>query len=132
MLLTLRGKALFAGRWRSMWLLVSCTVFYVCSEATEETRLTLLIGGASLLAVALPASGLKRWNLERQAPLKRLKQCDCYMVTLAAPKPPVMTKLEFFFHGNVPVSLPDRAVSCFLCGWSGARQREHPYSKLAV
>ncbi|CDJ33345.1 uncharacterized protein EMH_0081930 [Eimeria mitis] len=85
-------------------------IHYECvAEAKDETRLRLLIGGASLLALALPAAGLKRWNLERQAPLRRLQQCDCYIITLANPLPPVMTKLEFFFHGHIPVRFTTRS-----------------------
>ncbi|KAL8426650.1 hypothetical protein Efla_005907 [Eimeria flavescens] len=73
------------------------------NESEGETSLTLLIGGSFLLTVALPAARVKGWNLERQAPLQKLNSCDCYMVTISTPQPPVSTKLQFFFHGNEPV-----------------------------
>lgn len=74
-----------------------------------------------MVAITLPAPGVKGWNLENQAPLRKLKACDCYMVTVITPVPPAMTKLEFFFQGNVPVSsscvsnagnLPELLLTC--------------------
>lgn len=79
-------------------------------KAQDETRLRLLIGGSSLLSIVLPATGLKGWNLEQQAPLQRLKDCNCYMVTISTPTPPVMTKLEFSFHGKFPIRFTTRSA----------------------
>ncbi|OEH80028.1 hypothetical protein cyc_01301 [Cyclospora cayetanensis] len=73
------------------------------NDAQDETRLTLLIGGSSLLTLALPADKVVRWNLQNQAPLQKLKKCECYVVTITSPFPPVQTKLEFFFKGNEPM-----------------------------
>ncbi|XP_026191988.1 uncharacterized protein LOC34618327 [Cyclospora cayetanensis] len=80
------------------------------NDAQDETRLTLLIGGSSLLTLALPADKVVRWNLQNQAPLQKLKKCECYVVTITSPFPPVQTKLEFFFKGNEPVRFTTRSA----------------------
>ncbi|CDJ48027.1 Peptidase, M20/M25/M40 family protein, related, related [Eimeria brunetti] len=94
-------------------------------EEKDETRLRLRIAGGSLLAVTLPAPGLKRWNLQQQAPLQRLQPCDCYVVSIATPRPPAMASLEFFFQGHRPVRFTTRS-GLFDVGAANTRCAETP------
>ncbi|KEP67522.1 UNVERIFIED_CONTAM: peptidase, M28 family protein [Hammondia hammondi] len=68
--------------------------------STDVTQCQIRIGGASLFSLLLPASPIVGWSLDKTMNLERSKSCDCIVLTVFAPHPPVLAEFSLTLKGR--------------------------------
>ncbi|KFH13975.1 peptidase, M28 family protein [Toxoplasma gondii MAS] len=68
--------------------------------SADVTQCHIRIGGASLFSLLLPASPIVGWSLDKTMNLERIKSCDCVVLTVFAPHPPVLAEFSLTLKGR--------------------------------
>ncbi|CBZ54266.1 Peptidase, M20/M25/M40 family protein, related [Neospora caninum Liverpool] len=68
--------------------------------STDRTHCRIRIGGSSLFFLLLPASPIVGWSLDKTMSLEKIRGCDCLVLTVFAPHPPVLADFSLTLKGK--------------------------------